>query len=62
MPFLCLVKLHLGSEVYIIQVCLSMPFVFFMLVKLNLGSELGYAGSEHVANSNVANSTSSETG
>ena len=29
-----------------------------MLVKFNLGSELGYAGSEHVANSNVANSTS----
>ena len=27
-----------------------------------IGSELGYAGSEHVANSNVANSTSSETG
>ena len=26
------------------------------------GSELGYAGSERVANSNVANSTSSETG
>ena len=41
------------------KVCLSLPFVFFwMLIKLKFGSELGYA----VANSNVANSTSSETG
>ena len=41
-----------------IKVCLSLPFVFFwMLIKLKFGSELGYA----VANSNVANSTSSET-
>ena len=40
--FLFLVKLHLGSEVYIIQVCLSMPFVFFYVIKVKLiGSELG---------------------
>ena len=42
--FWMFVKLQSGSEVYRMQVCLSLPFVFFwMLIKLNLGSELGYA-------------------
>ena len=42
--FRMLVKLHLGSEVYRMKVCLSLPFVFFWkLIKLSyLGSELGY--------------------